>query len=75
MAADPSLTPGRVGLRELVERLDAQSRARDTYPQVPGLAALRAEADTLHARVDDGRDDGKAMEWTWRRDCVAPPRE
>jgi len=50
MAADASLTPGRVGLRELVERLDAQSRARDTYPQVPGLAALRAEADTLHAR-------------------------
>ena len=33
----------------------------------------RADADTLHARVDDGRDDGKAMEWTWRRDCVAPP--
>ena len=35
----------------------------------------RPDADTLHARVDDGRDDGKAMEWTWRRDCVAPPRE
>ena len=33
----------------------------------------RPDADTLHARVDDGRDDGKAMEWTWRRDCVAPP--
>lgn len=35
----------------------------------------RPDAVTLHARVDDGRDDGKAMEWTWRRDCVAPPRE
>ena len=35
----------------------------------------RPDADTLHARVDDGRDDGKAMEWNWRRDCVAPPRE
>lgn len=33
----------------------------------------RPDADTLHARVDDGRDDGKAMEWTWRRNCVAPP--
>ena len=33
----------------------------------------RPDADTLHARVDDGRDDGKAMEWTWRRDCVALP--
>ncbi|MCR6625049.1 MAG: DUF6265 family protein [Pseudoxanthomonas sp.] len=31
------------------------------------------DADTLHARIDDGRDDGQAMEWTWRRDCVAPP--
>ncbi len=31
------------------------------------------EAGTLKARVDDGRDDGQAMEWTWRRDCVAPP--
>ena len=30
------------------------------------------DADTLKARVDDGRDDGQAMEWTWRRDCVAP---
>ena len=33
----------------------------------------RPDADTLHARVDDGRDDGKALEWTWRRDCDAPP--
>ena len=33
----------------------------------------RPDADTLHARVDDGRDDGKALEWTWRRDCVTPP--
>ena len=33
----------------------------------------RRDVDTLHARVDDGRDDGKALEWTWRRDCVAPP--
>ncbi|MDR7069639.1 hypothetical protein J2X02_002490 [Pseudoxanthomonas japonensis] len=33
----------------------------------------RSDADTLHARVDDGHDDGQAMEWTWRRDCVAPP--
>ena len=33
----------------------------------------RPDADTLHARVDDGRDDGKALEWAWRRDCVAPP--
>lgn len=33
----------------------------------------RPDADTLQARVDDGRDDGKALEWTWRRDCVAPP--
>lgn len=32
----------------------------------------RADADTLKARIDDGRDDGQAMEWTWRRDCVAP---
>ncbi len=31
------------------------------------------DAGTLKARVDDGRDDGQAMEWTWRRDCVAPP--
>ncbi|KAF1726439.1 DUF6265 family protein [Pseudoxanthomonas japonensis] len=33
----------------------------------------RPDVDTLHARIDDGRDDGQAMEWTWRRDCVAPP--
>lgn len=33
----------------------------------------RVDADTLRARIDDGRDDGQAMEWTWRRDCVAPP--
>ncbi|MBD9470032.1 DUF6265 family protein [Pseudoxanthomonas sp. PXM01] len=33
----------------------------------------RPDADTLHARVDDGVDGGQAMEWTWRRDCVAPP--
>lgn len=33
----------------------------------------RLDADTLHARVDDGRDDGKALEWTWRRDCEASP--
>jgi hypothetical protein len=33
----------------------------------------RPDADTLQARVDDGRDDGKALEWTWRRDCDAPP--
>lgn len=32
-----------------------------------------SDADTLHARVDDGHDDGQAMEWTWQRDCVAPP--
>lgn len=31
------------------------------------------DGDTLHARVDDGRDGGQAMEWTWRRDCIAPP--
>ncbi len=33
----------------------------------------RRDAGTLHARVDDGRDNGKALEWTWRRDCGAPP--
>lgn len=33
----------------------------------------RGDADTLHARVDDGGDDGEALEWTWRRDCEAPP--
>lgn len=33
----------------------------------------RRGVDTLHARVDDGRDDGKALEWTWRRECDAPP--
>jgi len=33
----------------------------------------RSDADTLHARVDDGHDEGKALEWTWRRDCDAPP--
>jgi hypothetical protein len=33
----------------------------------------RRDVDTLHARVDDGRDDGKALEWTWRRECDAPP--
>jgi len=33
----------------------------------------RPDAGTLRARVDDGHDDGKAMEWTWRRDCDAPP--
>lgn len=35
----------------------------------------RPDADTLQARVDDGRDDGKALEWTWRRDCDAPPAD
>nr|WP_298120930.1 DUF6265 family protein [uncultured Pseudoxanthomonas sp.] len=35
----------------------------------------RSDVDTLHARVDDGRDDGKALEWTWRRDCDAPPAD
>ncbi|CAN7467639.1 DUF6265 family protein [Pseudoxanthomonas sp. LjRoot143] len=33
----------------------------------------RPDPDTLKARIDDGHDDGQAMEWTWRRDCVAPP--
>lgn len=29
----------------------------------------RVDADTLHARVDDGGDDGRKLEWTWTRDC------
>lgn len=33
----------------------------------------RPDAGTLKARIDDGQDGGQAMEWTWRRDCVAPP--
>jgi hypothetical protein len=33
----------------------------------------RPDAHTLEARIDDGQDGGQAMEWTWRRDCVAPP--
>lgn len=33
----------------------------------------RLDAGTLEARIDDGRDDGKAMAWTWTRDCAVPP--
>jgi len=29
----------------------------------------RIDSDTLFARIDDGSDTGKAMEWTWRREC------
>ncbi|KAF1722921.1 DUF6265 family protein [Pseudoxanthomonas wuyuanensis] len=31
----------------------------------------RVDADTLHARVDDGSDAGQKLEWTWTRDCEA----
>lgn len=37
----------------------------------PKRVTYRREADgRLFARVDDGRDDGAAMEWTWSR-CAA----
>lgn len=31
----------------------------------------RVDADTLHARVDDGSDAGRTLEWTWTRECEA----
>lgn len=30
----------------------------------------RVDADTLLAQVDDGSDDGKRLQWTWKRDCA-----
>jgi hypothetical protein len=32
----------------------------------------RVDADTLQASVDDGSDEGKRLQWIWKRDCVAP---
>ena len=32
----------------------------------------RVDADTLHARVDDGTASGQSLEWTWKRDCTVP---
>jgi len=33
------------------------------------ISYRRIDANTLLARIDDGTDDGKRMEWTWRDDC------
>lgn len=34
----------------------------------------RVDADTLHARIDDGRDEDRGVEWTWTRDCAPPAK-
>lgn len=33
---------------------------------------LRVDTETLQATVDDGSDDGKRLQWIWKRDCAAP---
>ena len=33
----------------------------------------RIDANTLVARIDDGTDNGRRAEWTWRLDCKLDP--
>ncbi|MEL1265999.1 DUF6265 family protein [Pseudoxanthomonas putridarboris] len=46
------------------------SNPRHDFPR--RVIYRRVDADTLHARVDDGTDTGQKLEWTWKRDCEAP---
>ena len=35
------------------------------------ITYTRIDAQTLLARIDDGTDGGKKMEWRWKRNCSA----
>jgi hypothetical protein len=35
----------------------------------PKRISYSREGDTLRARIDDGTENGRRQEWTWRRNC------
>ncbi|HAL23352.1 MAG TPA: DUF2894 domain-containing protein [Stenotrophomonas sp.] len=51
MASKPVASAAREGLRALVRDLDAGSRAREHYPQVPMLDQVRREWSELRSEV------------------------
>lgn len=51
------------------ESVDFSNPAHD-YPK--RIRYRRVDAHTLHARIDDGRDEDRGVEWTWTRDCTPP---
>lgn len=38
------------------------------------ISYQRVDANTLRARIDDGSEQGKSMQWTWTKDCQPPAR-
>ena len=51
------------------ESVDFSNPAHD-YPK--RIRYRRVDAGTLHARIDDGRDEDRGVEWTWKRGCAPP---
>ncbi len=48
------------------DRIEFTNPAHD-FPK--RISYHRMDAATLHARIDDGTDRGRHMQWSWQRDC------
>lgn len=46
----------------------------DAHPFPKRVRYRRVDPDTLLARIDDGTDTGRSVEWRWRRECPPPGR-
>lgn len=48
------------------DRVEFTNSAHD-FPK--RISYHRIDAATLHARIDDGTEHGRQMQWNWQRDC------